>query len=52
MPQTAKEMLGPPERIRDRLQAWKQVAKEGKVGTIVLTGATVEALRVAAEAAL
>ncbi len=45
-------LLGPPERIRDRLQAWKQVAKEGKVGTIVLTGATVEALRVAAEAAL
>ncbi|GGG34447.1 LLM class F420-dependent oxidoreductase [Caldovatus sediminis] len=45
-------LLGPPERIRDRLQAWKAVAKEGKVGTLVLTGATVEALRLVAEAVL
>ncbi|MBX6373251.1 MAG: LLM class F420-dependent oxidoreductase [Acetobacteraceae bacterium] len=45
-------LLGPPERIRDRLQAWKAIAKEGKVGTLVLTGATPEALRVVAEAVL
>ena len=45
-------LLGPPERIRDRLQAWKAVAKEGKLGTLVLTGATPEALRVVAEAVL
>jgi F420-dependent oxidoreductase-like protein len=45
-------LVGPPERIRDRLQAWKEVAKEGKVGTLVLTGATTEAVRVVAEAVL
>jgi F420-dependent oxidoreductase-like protein len=45
-------LIGPPERIKDRLQAWKTVAKEGKVGTLVLTGATAEALRVVAEAVL
>ena len=45
-------LVGPADRIRDRLQAWKAVAKEGKVGTVVLTGATPEALRVAAEAVL
>ena len=45
-------LIGPPERIKDRLQAWKAVAKEGKVGTLVLTGANAEALRVVAEAVL
>jgi F420-dependent oxidoreductase-like protein len=45
-------LLGAPERIRDRLQAWKAIAREGKVGTIVLTGATAEALRIVAEAVL
>jgi F420-dependent oxidoreductase-like protein len=45
-------LIGPPERIKDRLQAWKAVAKDGKVGTMVLTGATAEALRVVAEAVL
>jgi len=43
-------LLGTPARIKDRLQAWKQIARENKVGTVVLTGATREALRVAAEA--
>ncbi len=45
-------LLGTKERIKDRMQAWKQVAKDNKVRTLVLTGATVEAVRVAAEAAL
>ncbi|SDB68894.1 LLM class F420-dependent oxidoreductase [Belnapia rosea] len=45
-------LVGPADRIRGRLQDWKAVAKEGKVGTVVLTGATTEALRVAAEAVL
>jgi F420-dependent oxidoreductase-like protein len=45
-------LVGPADRIRGRLQDWKAVAKEGKVGTLVLTGATTEALRVAAEAVL
>ena len=45
-------LVGPADRIRDRLQAWKAVAKDGKVGTLVLTGATQQALRVVAEAVL
>ena len=44
-------LLGMPERIKDRMQAWKDIASQHKVGTLVLTGATREALRVAAEAA-
>jgi F420-dependent oxidoreductase-like protein len=45
-------LVGSPARIRDRLEAWKDVAKSGKLGTLVLTGATPEALRVVAEAVL
>lgn len=45
-------LVGPADRIRGRLQDWKAVARDGQVGTLVLTGATVEALRVAAEAVL
>ena len=44
-------LLGTPERIKDRMQAWKDIARQHKVGTLVLTGATREALRVAAAAA-
>jgi F420-dependent oxidoreductase-like protein len=43
-------LIGPPDRIKDRLQAWKAVARDHKVGTAVLTGATKDALRIAAEA--
>src|SRR5690606_15521850 len=43
-------LVGPADRIRERLQAWKQAGREGKVGSMLLTGATVEAVRtVAAE---
>jgi F420-dependent oxidoreductase-like protein len=45
-------LVGPADRIKDRLQAWQQVAKGGKLTTMVLTGATVDALRVVAEAVL
>jgi F420-dependent oxidoreductase-like protein len=45
-------LVGSADRIKDRLRAWKQVAKDGKLTTMVLTGATVEALRVVAEAVL
>ncbi len=45
-------LVGPADRIRDRMQAWKDVGNSNKVRTMVLTGGTVEALRVAAEAAL
>ena len=33
-------LVGPKERIRDRLQAWKEVAKDHRVGSLVLAGAT------------
>jgi len=45
-------LVGPPQRIKDRLQAWKEGAKEHKIGTLLLGGASSEALRVIAEAAL
>ncbi|MDE2514762.1 MAG: LLM class F420-dependent oxidoreductase [Rhodospirillales bacterium] len=45
-------LIGPPARIRDRLAAWQAAARNGAVGTLVLTGATAEALRVVAEAVL
>jgi alkanesulfonate monooxygenase SsuD/methylene tetrahydromethanopterin reductase-like flavin-dependent oxidoreductase (luciferase family) len=45
-------LVGPADRIRDRLQAWQAIARDGKVGTLVLAGATPEALRVVAEAVL
>jgi alkanesulfonate monooxygenase SsuD/methylene tetrahydromethanopterin reductase-like flavin-dependent oxidoreductase (luciferase family) len=45
-------LVGSADRIKDRLQAWKQVATAGKLTTMLLTGASVEALRVVAEAGL
>ncbi len=45
-------LVGPADRIRDRMAAWKDVARSHKVRTMVLTGGTADALRVAAEAAL
>jgi alkanesulfonate monooxygenase SsuD/methylene tetrahydromethanopterin reductase-like flavin-dependent oxidoreductase (luciferase family) len=45
-------LVGPKERITDRLQAWKDIAKDRRVGSLLLVGATPEALRVVAEAAL
>ena len=45
-------LVGPPARIRDRLQAWQVLAKDGAVGSLVLTGADAAAMRVIAEAVL
>ena len=45
-------LIGPAARIRDRLAAWKEAARDGKVGTMILTGATRQALQVVAEAML
>jgi alkanesulfonate monooxygenase SsuD/methylene tetrahydromethanopterin reductase-like flavin-dependent oxidoreductase (luciferase family) len=42
-------LIGSPDRIKGRLQDWKAIAKDHKVGTLVLTGATMEAIRVVAE---
>ena len=45
-------LVGPAERIKDRLQAWKENSKDGKIGTMLLGGASIDALRVVAEAVL
>ena len=44
-------LIGSPDRIKGRLADWKAIARDHKVGTLVLTGATAEALRVVAEGA-
>ncbi len=43
-------LVGPAERIKDRLAAWKHAAKDRSIGTMVLKGASIEAMRVVAEA--
>ena len=48
----AISLCGPAERIKDRLDAWKDAAKAGHVGTMVLKGSSVDVLRVVAEAVL
>ncbi|MGA2127061.1 MAG: LLM class flavin-dependent oxidoreductase, partial [Xanthobacteraceae bacterium] len=45
-------LVGPKERIRDRLQAWKAIAAGHEVGTLLLAGVTVDSARVVAEAVL
>src|SRR5690242_18420675 len=45
-------LVGSPERIKDRLQAWKAGAKAHEIGSMLLGGASIEALRVIAEAVL
>jgi alkanesulfonate monooxygenase SsuD/methylene tetrahydromethanopterin reductase-like flavin-dependent oxidoreductase (luciferase family) len=43
-------LVGSPDRIKDRLQAWKEAGKEHAVGSMLLSGVTIESLRVVAEA--
>ncbi len=45
-------LLGPPERIRDRLEIWKAASKEGKVGTLINFAPSAESIRILAEAVL
>jgi F420-dependent oxidoreductase-like protein len=45
-------LIGPAARIKDRLQAWKQAARDHSIGTLVLAGADANALRIVAEAVL
>ena len=45
-------LVGPPDRIRDRIQAWKDASVNNAVGTILLGGANdIDSMRVIAEAA-
>ncbi|HZK91703.1 MAG TPA: LLM class F420-dependent oxidoreductase [Stellaceae bacterium] len=45
-------LVGPPARIKDRLQAWRELAEDHWVGSLVLTGADAAAMRLVAEAML
>jgi F420-dependent oxidoreductase-like protein len=45
-------LVGSKERVKDRLEAWKEAAKDHRVGSLLLAGASPEALRVVAEAVL
>jgi F420-dependent oxidoreductase-like protein len=45
-------LVGPPARIRDRVQVWKAAAQRGGVGTMILMKADVPALRLLAQCAL
>jgi alkanesulfonate monooxygenase SsuD/methylene tetrahydromethanopterin reductase-like flavin-dependent oxidoreductase (luciferase family) len=45
-------LCGPAERIRDRLAAWQDASRAGHIGTMVLTGASVDVMRVVAETVL
>jgi F420-dependent oxidoreductase-like protein len=48
----ACHLVGPRERILDRLQAWKQAGSERHVGSMLIGAGSPEALRVLAEAVL
>ncbi|MGD9805681.1 MAG: LLM class F420-dependent oxidoreductase [Hyphomicrobiaceae bacterium] len=43
-------LVGPPDRVRGRLKEWKAAAEGNKVGTMLLSGANLDVLRLAAEA--
>ena len=45
-------LVGPAGRVRERLRAWQELAKNHRVGTLVLAGADTAALRLIAEAVL
>ena len=45
-------LVGPRERIRERLADWKSAAKERKVDSMLLRGATIDDIRLVAEEAL
>ncbi len=48
----ATSLIGPRERIREQLAAWKAASDKGHVDSLMLSGATPEALRIVAEEAL
>jgi F420-dependent oxidoreductase-like protein len=42
-------LVGPKEHIKDRLLAWSALAQQGKVGSLILSGLTIESARLVAE---
>lgn len=45
----ACHLVGPKDRIRDRLQRWKEAGTKGHVSTMLIAGSTPEALELVAE---
>ena len=45
-------LVGPEVRVRERLQAWQALARDHRIGSLVLAGADAAALRIVAEAVL
>ena len=45
-------LIGPPERIKERLQLWKALDKTGKIGTLVLGNANKKSMEVIANEVL
>jgi alkanesulfonate monooxygenase SsuD/methylene tetrahydromethanopterin reductase-like flavin-dependent oxidoreductase (luciferase family) len=39
-------LVGPKERVRERLQAWLAIGRDHRVGSLVLAGADISALRI------
>jgi len=42
-------LVGPPDRIKARLAVWKEAGNKGQVGSLMIGGASTEALRLLAE---
>ena len=42
-------LVGPASRIRERLAVWKAASARGEIGSMLLAGASVDALRLVAE---
>ena len=45
-------LIGPPERIKERLQSWKELDKSGKIGTLVLGNINKKSIEVIAKEVL
>ncbi len=45
-------LIGPPERIRERLQAWKKLDQSGRIGTLVLGNVNQKSIEVIANEVL
>ena len=45
-------LVGPKERVRERLRAWQAIARDHRISSLVLAGADIAALRTVAEAVL
>jgi len=43
-------LVGPPDRIKGRLKEWKAASTGNRIGTMLIAGASIEGLRIAAEA--